>query len=418
MKLQRTIHLYALALAALTLHACIDHEPANAECDIERCWIHLDQPEDIFYHDYDTLAGEPISVDRPAEKLVPTSLDSIVFTTRWNATVSQPVPLFIEVTPGAKLFILQGGREVPFVSGTPVDLHATAVGEYAEQHFVVRSEDEIWSRHYRISIQVPPMPSYPPEGFEIKFEGYELNSNGQYYVWTETNPFLAEIQWANGNPGFRMSKSSAKPDEYPTVAVPEGGVDGGPYLKLTTRDTGGFGRMVNMRIAAGNHFIGSFDVGQALNGQAGALAATRFGQPFAHKPTRLRGFYKFKPGAVKQDRQGNPMDEADVCDIYCVFYRNTDADGNQVQLDGANILTSENIVGLARLNHAEVDTSGEAWLPFDLPVNYNTEVTEDDVKERRYSVTMCFSSSIDGAYFRGAIGSELCVDNITLECEY
>ena len=418
MKFYKTLPLFALALATLTLHGCIADEPANAECDIERCWIHLDQPETIFYHDYDTLAGEPVSVDHPADKIVPTSLDSIVFITRWNATVSQPVPLYIEVTPGAKLYIIENGREVPFTSGTAVDLHATAVDEHAEQHFVVRSEDGKWNRHYRISIQVPPMPSYPPEGFELKFDSYALNSAGQYYVWTESNPFLTDIQWANGNPGFRMSKSSAKPEEYPTVAVDEGGVDGGPYLKLTTRDTGGFGRMVNMRIAAGNHFIGSFDVGQALNGQAGALAATRFGQPFAHKPIRLRGFYRFKPGPTKQDRQGNPMDEADVCDIYCVFYRNTDAAGNQVQLDGANILTSENIVGLARLNHDEVDTSGEKWVPFDLPLVYTTEVTEADVKENRYSMTMCFSSSIDGAYFRGAVDSELHIDNVTLECEY
>lgn len=416
MKFYKTLPLLALTLTAL--HSCIADEPANAECDIVKCWIHLDEPEAVFYHEYDTLAGEPITVDRPNDKVIPTSADSVVFSTRWNATVSEPVPLFIEVTPGAQLFLVEGGSEVPFVSGTPLDLHATAVGQYAEQHFVVRSEDGKWSRRYRISIQVPPMPSYPPEGFELKFDSYELNAAGQYYVWTESNPFLTDIQWANGNPGFRMSKSSAKPNEYPTVAVGEGGVDGGPYLKLTTCDTGAFGRMVNMRIAAGNHFIGSFDVGQALNGQSGALAATRFGQPFAHKPLRLKGFYRFSPGATKQDKAGKPMDEADICDIYCVFYRNTDAEGKQVQLDGANVLTSEYIVGLARLNSDEVVLGSEEWLPFDLPLTYSEDVAEADVKENRYSMTMCFSSSIDGAYFCGAVGSELHIDNVTLECEY
>ena len=408
----------ALALTALAMHSCIADEPANAECDIERCWIHLEQPENIFYHDYDTLAGEPVSVDRPNDKIVPTSTDSITFVTRWNASVNEEVPLFIQVTPGAKLFHLVGGQEVPFVSGTPVDLHATRVNDFAVQHFIVRSEDGKWRRKYSVSIQVPPMPSYPPEGFELKFDAFDLNSAGQYYVWTESNPFLTDIQWANGNPGFRMSKSSAKADEYPTVAVSEGGVDGGPYLKLTTRDTGGFGRMVNMRIAAGNHFIGSFDVGQALNGQTGALAATRFGQPFAHKPICLKGYYRFRPGAMKQNRAGNPMDEADICDIYCVFYRNTDAEGKQVQLDGANVLTSEYIVGLARLKSEDVNTSGEGWNEFNLPLVYTTDVAEEDVKENRYSMTMCFSSSIDGAYFCGAVDSELCIDNVTLECEY
>ena len=228
MKLLKLLPISALTL--VVLHSCIADEPANAECDIEKCWIHLEQPEAIFYHDYDTLAGEPITVDRPDVKIVPTSLDSIVFSTRWNATVNEPVPLFIEVTPGAKLYHVEGGSEVPFTSGSPVNLRASAYGDYQEHIFVVRSEDGKWSRRYRISIQVPPMPSYPPEGFELKFDGFELNDAGQFYVWTETNPFLTDIQWANGNPGFRLSKSSAKPNEYPTVAISEGGVDGGPYL--------------------------------------------------------------------------------------------------------------------------------------------------------------------------------------------
>ena len=112
------------------------------------------------------------------------------------------------------------------------------------------------------------------------------------------------------------------------------------------------------------------------------------------------------------------MDEDDVCDIYCVFYRNTDASGNQIQLDGANVVSSEDIVGMARLNSSDVVNGSSEWLPFDLPVVYKEDVTEADVKEYRYSMTMCFSSSIDGAYFRGAVGSELCIDNVTLECEY
>jgi len=416
MKLRALLPLFGLSL--LLLHSCVADEPANAECDIEKCWLHFDEPEAIFYHDYDTLAGEPISVDRPNEKFIPTSSDSIVFATRWDAKVTEAVPLYIEVTAGAHLFRIVDGQEVPFVSGTPVDLTATDPETYTEQRFVVRSEDGKWHRTYRISIQVPPMPSYQPGGFEFKFDGYALNKENQYYVWTETNPFLSEIQWANGNPGFRMSKSSAKPDEYPTVAVADGGVDGGPCLKLTTRDTGGFGRMVNMLIAAGNHFIGSFDVGQALNGQAGALAATRFGQAFTHKPLRMTGYYKFRPGETKQDRMGKPMDEPDVCDIYCVFYKNTDENGQMVQLDGANVLTSENIVGLGRLKSEDVDTHGDQWLPFDIPVIYSEEVSEKDVKDAHYSMTICFSSSIDGAYFRGAVGSELWIDEVKLECEY
>lgn len=41
------------------------------------------------------------------------------------------------------------------------------------------------------------------------------------------------------------------PEELPTVQV-NGGVNGGKCVKLTTKDTGSFGSMVKMYIAAGN----------------------------------------------------------------------------------------------------------------------------------------------------------------------
>ena len=78
--------------------------------------------------------------------------------------------------------------------------------------------------------------------------------------------------WATGNPGFFMSRSSAKPDQYPTVPV-EQGYDGA-CVKLTTSDTGQFGATAKMPIAAGNLFIGKFDAGQALKD---AMKTTQFG---------------------------------------------------------------------------------------------------------------------------------------------
>jgi hypothetical protein len=67
-----------------------------------------------------------------------------------------------------------------------------------------------------------------------------------------------------------------------------GGVNGGKCVKLTTKDTGSFGSMVKMYIAAGNLFVGSFEVGQALNN---AMKATHFGFPFFYYPLKLEGWY-------------------------------------------------------------------------------------------------------------------------------
>lgn len=408
---------FLLAGASLGLNGCFADEPANAECDIVKCWVHFDEPEVIFYHAYDTLAGQPVSIDFPDEKVLPTSVDSIVFTTRWDKQVTQPVPLYFQVTPGARIFLEADGKEVPFVNGTPVDLRATAVDEYQVQHFVVRSEDGAWSRCYSVSIQVPPMPSYPPEGFEFNFEDFALNSGGKYYVWTEANPFARDLQWANGNPGFNYSRSSAKPDEYPTVPVPGAGVDGGACLKLTTCDTGGFGKMVNMPQAAGNMFIGTFDLAKALT-KDGALTATRFGFPFAHKPQRMRGYYKYFPGPQKHNRYKEPIPGQDICDIYAVFYRNTDEDGNQVQLDGTNVMTSPLLVALARIKSEDIVLNTTEWQEFSIPFEYLDEVDDELVRQKGCSFTICFAASIEGDLFQGAEGSTLWVDNVTLECEY
>ena len=174
--------------------------------------------------------------------------------------------------------------------------------------------------------------------------------------------------------------------------------------------------MVNMRLAAGNHFIGTFDVTNALKD---ALAATRFGLPFAHKPRLLRGFYRYTPGATVQSRNGQPIPEAvDECDIYAVFYRNVDAQGNQIQLDGSNITSSPEIVAMARIDRSTIDRRGTEWVPFSLPFVYQQEVTDEDIRQKRCSITIVFSSSQDGGNFIGAIGSTLWIDEVTLECEY
>lgn len=408
---------WSALLLAFLFAGCIGSELPNSECDIEQCWLHVAEPEAVFHHAYDTLGGVPLSAERPEERVIPSAADSIVFSTRWDAKVTAPIPLYIKATPGATVYQVLDGREVPFVNGTPVDLTATSTDQHTTQTFIVRSEDGQWHRRYRIFLQVPPMPSYPPEGFLFRFDDYALEpAEGKYYVWQESNPFATDVTWANGNPGYRLSVSSAQPEDYPTAPVAQGGVDGGPCLRLRTCDTGGFGRMVNMRLAAGNHFIGTFDVDNALRD---ALAATRFGIPFAHKPLLLSGFYRYTPGATVQDRSGRPVEGAtDQCDIYAVFYRNIDEQGHQVMLDGSNVTTSPHIIALARIDPATIRHGDTEWQTFSIPFVYQQQVSDEDINQKRCSMTVVFSSSVDGGHFIGAIGSTLWIDNVTLECEY
>ena len=98
---------------------------------------------------------------------------------------------------------------------------------------------------------------------------------------------------------------SKLPTDYPTVQVAGGYKD--KCVKLETKDTGSFGAMVKMYIAAGNLFIGAFDLANALKD---APKATTFGFQFYKRPKTLKGYYKFKQdrfilrtGSLKLERK-------------------------------------------------------------------------------------------------------------------
>lgn len=267
--------------------------------------------------------------------------------------------------------------------------------------FKVTSEDGAFSATYTIRLWQTEMP------FTYDFE--TLSSDNPYHKFTEDNPssgtIIRRLELASGNPGFELTKMAKAPDGYPTVQV-NGGVDGGKCVKLETKDTGSFGSMVKMYIAAGNLFIGSFEVGQALSGNA--MKATHFGFPFFYYPLRLEGWYKYKAGPTFSSK-GKPVE--DECDIYGVLY---ETDDNVQFLDGSTSLNSPNIVALAR-NIKELPET-DIWKQFNFkfePQN-GKSIDPDKLGKGIYKLAIVFSSSVDGAKFEGAVGSTLYIDKVTI----
>ena len=270
--------------------------------------------------------------------------------------------------------------------------------------FKVTSEDGAFSPTYTIRLWQTEMP------FTYDFE--TLSSDNPYHKFTEDNPssgtIIRRLELASGNPGFELTKMAKAPDGYPTVQV-NGGVDGGKCVKLETKDTGSFGSMVKMYIAAGNLFIGSFEVGQALSGNA--MKATHFGFPFFYYPLRLEGWYKYKAGPTFSSK-GKPVEgRKDECDIYGVLY---ETDDNVQFLDGSTSLNSPNIVALAR-NIKELPET-DIWKQFNFkfePQN-GKSIDPDKLGKGIYKLAIVFSSSVDGAKFEGAVGSTLYIDKVTI----
>ncbi|MDE6116329.1 MAG: PCMD domain-containing protein, partial [Duncaniella sp.] len=236
---------------------------------------------------------------------------------------------------------------------------------------------------------------------------YEIGANG-----------AESLAWASGNAGFALTLQGTTPSTFPTFQSDNGWT--GKCVEMVTRATGSFGESVKKPLAAGNLFLGKFDMNNAVNKP---LESTQFGTPFINVPLSLSGYYKYRPGETycrmnSTTGKLEPVDgKTDECNIYAVFFEVTD---DMEWLDGTNVMAEDNpnILAVARLSPGQRGLTAD-WAEFNLPFVYREGKTVDPEKlaEGKYSITIVFSSSIDGDYFSGAIGSTLLVDEVFISCQ-
>ena len=387
MKLQQHRHILLVLLLSILMAvcetSCFGDEPDFCEADIESATLHVDDPARFFFQVTDSMQAV-------------LSTDSVItFAVRGDADVSALSPVFT-LSPGATVSPASGSTH-DFTHGPVI--------------YTVTSEDGKWHRRY--SLNVVPTHITVADTLFYNFEHYELEPTyKRFYMWHNTLPDgTLGNDWATANDGFRLSMGSAQPMDYPTTPLADGYE--GAAVCLTTRDTGPFGKMANKRLAAGNMFLGSFDIMTALSDH---LHATRFGLPFTSLPNRFTGYYTFEPGPTVQDFYGNAIvGRVDSASVYAVFYRNHDTAGNEVVLYGDNILSSDLIVAVANMGYVAPTTTWTAW---DVKFEYRETVDEELLANRGYSLAIVFSSSASGGDFIGAIGSRLCVDKVRLICTH
>jgi hypothetical protein len=244
------------------------------------------------------------------------------------------------------------------------------------------------------------------------FEHFVLDDGGKFYQWHEMDPSDEQNPrrnyWATGNAGFAMSGMAKTAEDYPTAPNPLG--VRGNCVRLRTSDTGAFGASTRMPIAAGNIFIGEFKTSQAM---LFPRKATRMGlQLVGGEPVMLTGYYKYTPGEVFYDKNKEVVEgRRDKCDVYAVLYEVDPA--KFVPLNGDDVLTSNRIVSVARLENPE---EPKEWTKFELPFVMKEGKTFDRERMNNdgYAITIVASSSRDGQVFEGAIGSELFIDELEI----
>lgn len=376
--MKKSIYGAMLLSLLFILTSCIREESANAECDIvavKATWLEANKA---------ILSGSPVISNNDVRFYVKeeTSIDSL----------KQLEPEF-EITYGAN--ITKDER----------------IDENGDRgiclYYSTTSEDGMWSKRYKVSFTKQTVIDVDAT---FGFEKFTTEGKQKIYaVWHEVEKSGTLLNWwGSGNAGFSMSGMGKTPDEFPT-APDSAGVNGG-CIRLTTLSTGNFGKLMKMPIAAGNIFIGEF---QVVNATKKPLEATRFGLAIVpSKPVSLTGYYKYTPGEVFTDKKAQVIPERrDTCSVYSVLYEIDPT--NVVTLDGSNVLSSDRIVLVAELKNPGEPTE---WTEFDVPFKEVNGKYFDKAKLERgeYAITVVASSSKEGAFFEGAVGSTLYIDEIKI----
>lgn len=375
----KILNLMLGAAVCCSLSSCFKDEPLNAECDIEQAYVHVDDPTSVFFSASDTLVN------------VLSDMTDVTFEIKEGSDVSAMAPIF-KLTEGATISP-ESGSVHDFSNGNTVI-------------YTVTSQDGSWQRAYNVSFKSV----YPVS--EYSFENYRLTDGaytGQYYEWSDLDDNGEWIgNWASGNPGFNLSMGSAAPEQYPTV--PETGYIGSG-VKLETMRTGTLGELFGMGIAAGNFYIGAFDLGPALTN---TMQSTLFGRQFYREPLQFTGWYKYHSGGTCVDGNVEEIEGSyDKGDIYAVLYRNEYDDGTSFVLHGDDVKSSPQIVAMAQV--PDVDNTDD-WTEFTVDFEYSEEIDRELLANGKYNLAVVFTSSIEGASFRGAVGSTLYIDEVKVIC--
>lgn len=166
-----------------------------------------------------------------------------------------------------------------------------------------------------------------------------------------------------------------------------------------------------VRIAAATIFTGKFKDG--FPSVSDPRSNIVLGTPFTGRPLTFSFSYTYQPGASNEDENGQPLSYGDQCDVY-LFLENRD--GSQVKrVATAWFRSGDPTTGWTRANipikYGELDPS-DPWFSYAQP---QPDELWGDGTESVTHISILATSSFEGDFFNGAIGSILELDNIILE---
>lgn len=183
------------------------------------------------------------------------------------------------------------------------------------------------------------------------------------------------------------------------------------------RDNTNYARMESVaapalvRLAAATIFIGKFTDG--FPSVTDPRSNIDLGTSFTARPISFSFSYTYRPGSDNRDGGGQPLPYGDQCDVYLLLENR--ADGNIRRVGTAWFRSGEEVIDWTRQNvpikYGELDPS-DPWYDYAQPREGEEWGGE---AEAITHITILATSSFEGDFFNGAIGSTLELDDIELE---
>lgn len=246
-------------------------------------------------------------------------------------------------------------------------------------------------------------------------------TNGDFESWSKPDkPWLLygsgeSKYWDSGNKGATTLSGNASvttPDE--SIVAP--GSTGKRSMKLQSAFVG-LGTIG--KFAAGNAFVGNYITTIGTSG-----AQIGFGRPFTSRPTKLRGYLKYRPVAIDYTELDyvakDQMDNAYIYISIGDWDYHSGAEGGSGDKEVPFLVdtsakkffdkSGKGVIAYGEMIQAEA-TPGEAMIPFEIELKY-----KDTTRKAQYLILVATSSRY-GDYFTGGAGSTLWLDDLELVYE-
>ena len=165
-----------------------------------------------------------------------------------------------------------------------------------------------------------------------------------------------------------------------------------------------------VKFAAASLYTGSFGGLVGMNG-----AKINFGQPFASRPTALKGWFQYAPVNVTHVGDNLPADavvekgDPDVCSIYIAMSKKQyTIDNTKMAETAIDFENDANIIAYGEVPVSECVSTNGQWKEFNILLKYK------NLTEKPTHIIVVCSSSKYGDYFTGGDGSIMYLDDFSL----